>query len=38
MARSASILGETKKADGQAFGPDGRLYAVATGYESGLCL
>ncbi len=25
------FLGETGKANGQAFGPDGRLYAVATG-------
>ncbi len=28
-ARSASWLAETKHANGQAFGPDGRLYAVA---------
>src|SRR5262245_15917289 len=27
------FLGETKKGDGQAFGPDGRLYAVAGGAE-----
>ena len=27
------FLGDTKKGDGQAFGPDGRLYAVAGGTE-----
>jgi gluconolactonase len=27
------FLEDSKKGDGQAFGPDGRLYAVASGYE-----
>ena len=30
-ARSAPWLAETKHANGQAFGPDGRIYAVARG-------
>ena len=25
------FIADTKRANGQAFGPDGRLYAVATG-------
>ncbi len=29
--RVSEFIGDTKKANGQAFGPDGRLYAVATG-------
>jgi gluconolactonase len=29
--RLTEFLGDTKRANGQAFGPDGRLYAVATG-------
>ena len=29
------FLADTKRANGQAFGPDGRLYAVATGAEPG---
>ena len=32
-ARSSQFLDDTKKANGQAFGPDGRLYAVAGGAE-----
>lgn len=29
----SEFLGDTKKGDGQAFGPDGRLYSVAGGAE-----
>src|SRR4029078_10864274 len=29
--KPVEYLADTKKANGQAFGPDGRLYAVATG-------
>ena len=32
-ARSSLFLADSKQGNGQAFGPDGRLYAVATGAE-----